>query len=460
MEQLDLLRSGQYVGYKRLKLSCNLTEFPSEILKLADSLEILDLSNNHLSALPATFGKLKKLKVAFFTNNEFEEFPAVLAACPILSMVSFKGNRLRAIHEQVLSPAIRWLILTDNRLQTLPTDIGRLGHLQKLMLAGNQLQDVPKTLGNCQSLELVRLSANQLEAFPEFVLSMPRLSWLAYAGNPFCSPASFGPRSATATALPTIQLDQLQFGDLLGQGASGLIYQGTWTPNVAASDASLPATAVPGHPQSVAIKLFKGDITSDGLPMDEMRACLAAGSHPHLVTVLGRLGDPYEGKAGLVFSFIPADYTKLGGPPDLETCTRDTYSADTVFTLPEILEITRGIASAAAHLHANGILHGDLYAHNILVNPVGKSVLSDFGAASFYDVTNQAIAPALEQLEVRAFGCLLEELLRRCPVPMQGAAAADATTLASLQRLQQACLLPTPAERPRFTLLHETLAHI
>ena len=43
---LDQLRSHQLIGTQRLDLAAGLTTFPEEILDLADSLEILDLSNN------------------------------------------------------------------------------------------------------------------------------------------------------------------------------------------------------------------------------------------------------------------------------------------------------------------------------------------------------------------------------------------------------------------------------
>ena len=459
MESLNALQSGQLVGQKRLQLSCGLTEFPMAILELADSLEILDLSNNHLSHLPEAFGQLQKLKVVFFTNNEFEEFPAVLSACPALSMVSFKGNKLKTIGEQVLSPILRWLILTDNQIETLPRDIGTLSKLQKFMLAGNQLQSLPDELANCQNLELIRLAANRLPKLPDCLFKLPRLTWLAYAGNPCCEENS-GPSEASAMrSLPVIDADELQLGDVLGQGASGVIYKGLWTPKPTNSGTAASQTG-PGQPQEIAVKLFKGDITSDGLPLDEMQACIAAGSHPNLVNVLGKLTSHIEGKTGLVFSFIPADYEKLGDPPSLESCTRDTYSAATSFTLPVIVQIARGIASAVAHLHAHDIMHGDLYAHNILVNEVGDSILGDFGAASFYHSTERSLGQALERLEVRAFGCLLEDLLDRCALT-QGEESAEAKAhLACLRRLQADCMQPVPAMRPLFTQICEILTNL
>jgi hypothetical protein len=46
-----------------------------------------------------------------------------------------------------------------------------------------------------------------------------------------------------------------------------------------------------------------------------------------------------------------------------------------------------------------------------LVDKVADCLLGDFGAASFYDI-NSALSHNIERVEVRAFACLLEDLLR------------------------------------------------
>ena len=51
-QTLEDLKSGKLIGSKTLKMACGLTEFPKEILSLADTLEVLDLSDNQLSELP------------------------------------------------------------------------------------------------------------------------------------------------------------------------------------------------------------------------------------------------------------------------------------------------------------------------------------------------------------------------------------------------------------------------
>jgi hypothetical protein len=437
METIKLLRSGQLQGIKRLDLAANLTEFPIEIFNLADSLEILNLSDNHLRSLPADLGRLTKLKVIFLSNNDFEEVPEVLADCPNLSMVGFKSNKIRVLGKNVLPLGTRWLILTDNKLAELPRSIGQLQGLQKLMLAGNQLRSLPDEMAACQNLELIRLAANRLESLPNWLLTLPRLSWLAYAGNPACM-------TNLPQTIPIISWADLTLADTLGEGASGVISQGLWQS--------------PTQPTiDVAIKIFKGAMTSDGAPADEMNACLAAGGHPHLVGALGKIVDCPDDRSGLMLALIPPDYRNLGNPPSLDTCTRDTYAPGASFSVAAILRIAIGISAAAAHLHAQGIMHGDLYAHNILVNGSDHPLLGDFGAASSYDLNDQIAGAALERLEVRAFGCLLEDLLHRCELSDDVAAK---VTFDLLDKLKQDCLKPISIDRPLFGEIGKTLAEI
>ena len=457
------LTSGQLAGQTRLDLSCGLTEFPLELLELADTLEILDLSNNHLTHLPKEFGQFKALRIAFFNNNQFEEFPAILKQCPNLSMISFKGNKIHTLGDDVLSPQIRWLILTNNRLTRLPESIGQLSRLQKLMLAGNQLESLPDELAQCKNLELMRIAANRLRSLPDWIFTLPRLTWLAYAGNPFCKiDTRYDAASIKATTeeLRAIASTELQQGEILGQGASGIIYKGQWQMAAdSAREGSVNAPAEKGVVKDVAIKIFKGDITSDGSPLDEMQACIAAGFHPNLVNALGRYDA--DDQDGLVFSFIPPEYRNLGGPPSLESCTRDTYSDDTTFTLSVILRIARSIASVVTHLHTRGIMHGDVYAHNILVDDDGHCFFGDFGAASFYNRSGGAVATGLEKMEARAFGCLLDDLLVRY-VSTDGVEddKGEEDTIRRLRQLQQNCMSPDPMLRPLFPAICKTLASI
>ncbi|MBN3800217.1 protein kinase, partial [Burkholderia sp. Ac-20392] len=206
----------------------------------------------------------------------------------------------------------------------------------------------------------------------------------------------------------------------LGEGASGVIYRAQWRAD--------------GHaPRAVAVKLFKGAVTSDGLPDCEMAACLHAGRHPSMIPVIGKVSGHPDGTHGLVMELVDPALTNLAGPPSFATCTRDVYAADARFAPAEAGRIAHGIASVAGHLHARGIMHGDLYAHNILHDGEGSALLGDFGAASLYDANDRTRATAFERLEVRAFGYLLGELLERCePHTWAGRRALDALAVACL----------------------------
>ncbi len=424
MHSLEQLRSGELAGITRLDLSAGLSEFPAEIFQLADSLEVLNLSGNRLTNLPHDLSRLHKLKVLFCSDNPFSVLPEVLGDCPQLEMVGFKANRIEQVPETALPPQLRWLILTDNRITSLPRQLGERGRLQKLMLAGNRLQQLPESMADLANLELLRIAANCIEALPDWLLHLPRLAWLAFAGNPGSDASEAA--ALASHPLPAIARDQVELGEVLGQGASGIIHRARWQ--------------APGQPpRAMAAKLFKGELTSDGLPHSEMAACLAAGEQGNLIGVAGPLATQPGTADGLLLELIDPHYRPLAGPPSLASCTRDIYPNERQFTRQQLLGIARGAAAATAHLHVRGILHGDLYAHNLLVDDSGHCLLGDFGAASFFDPSH-SMASGLQRIEARAFGCLLEELLQRCPEP----------GLDKLWRLQQYCVATSPQERPGF----------
>lgn len=435
MHTLEQLRAGQLAGIKRLNLSCGLHTFPEEIFSLADTLEILDLSGNELTSLPDDLPRLHKLRVLFCSDNAFTTLPEVLGQCQQLEMIGFKSNCIREMSGAALPGALRWLILTNNQLEAVPDELGNCTQLQKLMLAGNNLRSLPPTLRNCRRLELLRIAANRLEALPEWLYELPRLSWLAYAGNPFCLERERA--VLDDSQIQAVAWNKLVIQQQLGAGASGIIYR---------------AVLRAGQERDVAVKLFKGDVTSDGFPLSEMAGCIVAGIHPNLIGVMGRVAGHPEEKQGLVMDLIPSHYRSLAGPPSLASCTRDVYQDGLELSPAQALRIAMGVAEVAQHLHANGVMHGDLYAHNIQYDENGHVLLGDFGAASFSGRAGRD-AQALQRIEVRAYACLLEELLVH-----SGKAGGDA--LEKIRALQLRCADDIPGERPLFTEITSELRDI
>ncbi|POS80336.1 leucine-rich repeat-containing protein 28 [Diaporthe helianthi] len=448
MHDLEILQSGGYndAALTKLKLACPLQTFPTEIFNLGPSLEQLDLSGTGLSSLPTEFGRnLPNLKIAFFSQCAFSTFPSALASCSRLEMVAFRGNGMASIPEDSLPPQLRWLILTDNKLSSLPRSIGRCERLQKCMLAGNRLQTLPDELQHCKKLGLLRLSSNNLRALPDWLFSMPELAFLSFAGNPCSASEDVALSDDSQLGLAHVNWSELEVQHTLGEGASGIISKGLWRID-------------PSTTEEVAIKLFRGALTSDGTPQDEMAACIAAGQHQNIIDVLGRIhGHPEEAsgafKGGLVMQLIPPYYQTLGQPPSLLTCTRDTYPLGATMSLENALSILQDIAAAAAHLHYKKISHGDLYAHNILTSDDGHALLGDFGAAT---VHGGKVPPLVEMLEVLAFAHLVEDLLGLVTV----ATDEQRAVVGRLEDMHRRCSTEAVPARPSFKQVFAEITRI
>lgn len=427
MQTLEQLQSGKLAGCTSIRLSCGLTEFPKELFDLADSLELLDLSGNQLSALPNDFGRFTKLKIAFFSDNLFTEYPEVLADCPLLEMIGFKANQIKYVSEKAISKNIRWLILTNNQIPQLPKSIGNCYRLQKVALAGNQLSELPDDMANCKNMELLRISANNIKVLPHWLMTLPKLSWLAYSDNP-CSEGQ-----QSNQALKEISWNDLELKEQLGEGASGII-----------SKAILKS-----QQKEIAVKVFKGEVTSDGLPLSEMNACTLAGNHHSLVTLLGKITHHPQQKEGLVFELIPNIFRNLGKPPSFISCTRDVFDVGTQFTKKEIFNTLLNTASVLQQLHSKGIMHGDFYAHNLMIDADANVLLGDFGAATLYDLSSSN-ASLHEQIDVRAFGCLIDDLL-------MNSNEMEEKVIKHFNSLKDLCFNEIVSERPTFKEIYQKI---
>lgn len=428
MHTLAQLRSGALQGLRRVELTGastgGLRHFPTELFELADSLEVLDLSGNQLSELPDDLGRLHRLQALFCSGNPFTRLPPALGDCTALSQVGFRACGITEVPTAALPPQLRWLTLTDNQIGELPPALFERPALQKLMLAGNRLSALPATLAAAQRLELLRLSANRFTRLPPALAELPRLAWLAWAGNPL-------PQPVTPLQGDCVAWDDLRLGPLLGEGASGQVH----------------AVSRPGSPADapLAVKLFKGSMTSDGLPQHEMAACLSVGAHPQLLGALARISGHPQGRQALLMPRLPEGWQALAAPPSLASCSRDVYAPGLHLASANVLRLAHQVAQASQHLHQCGWLHGDLYAHNVLWDGgAGRAVLSDLGAAS--PLPRGPEGAHWQALDVLAWGLLLGELLARC-----------AEAPERWQELHRACVQHRPEHRP---LMDEVLAEL
>lgn len=129
----------------------------------------------------------------------------------------------------------------------------------------------------------------------------------------------------------------------------------------------------------------------------------------------------------------------MADKPNFVSLLRCRWRPGICFRPRYVLRVAGSVARALRYMHAHGICHGDVYAHNVLADDDGNAVLCDYGASFFY---NRDTSPPWEAVEVRAFGLLLKDLVER----YEG----DARVLSQLQVLTHACCYGSTDTRPGF----------
>lgn len=165
--------------------------------------------------------------------------------------------------------------------------------------------------------------------------------------------------------------------------------------------------------------------------------------------------------AGVIMDLV--DGSPLAEKPNATSVLRCRWEEGKTYPLRFVLSVGAKLAGALQHLHAIGVMHGDVYGHNVVATPDGTSAtLLDYGASFIYTGGHAAAAAAapgvvdFERLEVRALGLLLSDLLARCPEATT-AAAAEQEAGAVAKELVGRCLSPQVGARPLFAEVARTL---
>jgi len=147
---------------EKLKLSRNLFSLiPTEINQMTSLLQ-LDLSYNQIVSLPIESGQLANLLELDLSENQIES----LSADNIGLMTSMQS-----------------LVLSKNKIRSLPSEIGLMTSIQDLILDANQISSLPHEIGNLTNMTLLTLDGNNIRSLPTEIVLMPNLQELSLAKN-------------------------------------------------------------------------------------------------------------------------------------------------------------------------------------------------------------------------------------------------------------------------------------
>ena len=82
---------------------------------------------------------------------------------------------------------LRYISLTQNKIETIPESISEIKTLKELLLNGNKLYVLPESFVNLTSLEKLDLSNNQFKEIPTQIWALKELTQLSLDGNPLSS---------------------------------------------------------------------------------------------------------------------------------------------------------------------------------------------------------------------------------------------------------------------------------
>ena len=156
---------------KHLNLSANpFLEVDALFTSLANykTLEHLDVSYNKWIAIPASIGKLTRVKSLNLRGNNLTALPEEI------------GNLIALKVLKVDNPD---RFLNTNQLTTLPSSLGKLIALDSLFLSGNKIKSLPSGFNKLSNLVYLDLSWNKLTSFPKAVLGLSKLQYLDLAIN-------------------------------------------------------------------------------------------------------------------------------------------------------------------------------------------------------------------------------------------------------------------------------------
>ena len=152
-----------------------------DVLGQLSSLEVLYASKNYISGFN---DQMVNLKLLHFDKNPITElrFVSPLQMLNVLDLSKAKITSISSDFIQMI-PNIEKVVLDNNHLVTLPSEIGQLKKLTHLSIFSNNLQTIPNTIGDLVHLQHLDLHSNNIQSLPLEIWSLTSLTMLNVSSN-------------------------------------------------------------------------------------------------------------------------------------------------------------------------------------------------------------------------------------------------------------------------------------
>ncbi|XP_046955295.1 DISP complex protein LRCH3 isoform X2 [Lynx rufus] len=132
-----------------------------------------DLSRNRLSEIPIEACHFVSLENLNLYQNCIRYIPEAILNLQALTFLNISRNQLSTLPAHLCNLPLKVLIASNNKLVSLPEEIGHLRHLTELDVSCNEIQTIPSQVGNLEALRDLNVRRNHLLRLPEELAELP-----------------------------------------------------------------------------------------------------------------------------------------------------------------------------------------------------------------------------------------------------------------------------------------------
>uniref|UniRef100_A0A8C8ARV9 Leucine rich repeats and calponin homology domain containing 1 n=1 Tax=Otus sunia TaxID=257818 RepID=A0A8C8ARV9_9STRI len=153
-----------------------LKEFPRSAAALSHDLSDTvraDLSKNRLTEVPTELCHFVSLETLNLYHNCIKIIPDAIVNLQMLTYLNLSRNQLSSLPACLCGLPLKVLIASNNKLGSLPEEIGQLKQLMELDVSCNEITALPQQIGQLKSLKELNVRRNYLEVLPQELVQLP-----------------------------------------------------------------------------------------------------------------------------------------------------------------------------------------------------------------------------------------------------------------------------------------------
>ncbi|KAM9610129.1 leucine-rich repeat and calponin homology domain-containing protein 1 isoform 10-T10 [Trichechus inunguis] len=152
-----------------------LKEFPRTAAPghdLSDTVQA-DLSKNRLVEVPMELCHFVSLEILNLYHNCIRVIPEAIVNLQMLTYLNLSRNQLSTLPACLCGLPLKVLIASNNKLGSLPEEIGQLKQLMELDVSCNEITALPHQIGQLKSLRELNVRRNYLKVLPQELVDLP-----------------------------------------------------------------------------------------------------------------------------------------------------------------------------------------------------------------------------------------------------------------------------------------------